>query len=418
MRDRFFLTAVGDCLGQVSRVSFLTLTVAVAGLGVSIAQEPALLQGHSAVRFEEAPGVFHYITPCTETKPYADHEAATALCWRVRAAHVERIDGKLVQSAVSRGVVRITADVVGFVPDVPSADMPLTTFPRSAVTFGHKAGATEARYGSDVSVTLFAFENICFDTCKLVPEAVPASQVDTEFELFHEALTSFAAVAERLNGLSQQLRVKVTPGTEPDASASAEILSKYAELNRRLADATTETAKSCLLQYASYQSCKAGAARVSCAATPDCTAEFVLPKDFNSKGLAIVMRPTSDVVDLRPEGLPVRISAGLVALQILVKTNPVYPSMAKERHLSGAVVLHAIIAKDGSVQSLKVLSDTDPILNDAATDAVRKWRYKPYLLNGNPIDVDTTITVNFNFSVSPSGFGSQDPSRPMSMPPH
>jgi periplasmic protein TonB len=61
------------------------------------------------------------------------------------------------------------------------------------------------------------------------------------------------------------------------------------------------------------------------------------------------------------------------------------------------VVLHAIISKQGTITQLNAISGPD-MLKGAATDAVRQWRYKPYLLNGEPTEVDTTITVNFNLN--------------------
>jgi periplasmic protein TonB len=76
------------------------------------------------------------------------------------------------------------------------------------------------------------------------------------------------------------------------------------------------------------------------------------------------------------------------------KVDPVYPRMAVVAHTYGAVQLHAIIAKDGSIQSLSVVSG-HPILAQAALDAVRQWRYKPYVLNDEPVEVETFITVNF-----------------------
>jgi protein TonB len=60
------------------------------------------------------------------------------------------------------------------------------------------------------------------------------------------------------------------------------------------------------------------------------------------------------------------------------------------------VVLHALISKTGTIDNLSVVSGPE-MLRAAALDAVRTWRYKPYLLNGEPTEVDTTVTVNFNF---------------------
>jgi periplasmic protein TonB len=92
-----------------------------------------------------------------------------------------------------------------------------------------------------------------------------------------------------------------------------------------------------------------------------------------------------------------RISGGVMAGQIRTRVDPVYPAIALERHLQGMVVLHAIIGKDGHVEKLEVMSGPKE-LREAATDAVSQWAYKPYLLNHEPVEVDTTIVVNFNLT--------------------
>jgi protein TonB len=93
---------------------------------------------------------------------------------------------------------------------------------------------------------------------------------------------------------------------------------------------------------------------------------------------------------------PARISSGVMVGNLLVKTQPVYPPIAKAAHVQGVVVLHAIISKQGTIQGLTVISGP-PMLTAAAIDAVKQWKYKPYLLNGEPTEVDTTVQVNFNF---------------------
>lgn len=79
---------------------------------------------------------------------------------------------------------------------------------------------------------------------------------------------------------------------------------------------------------------------------------------------------------------------------LIMRVDPIYPRMASLANIQGAVQLHAIIAKDGTIQSLSVMNGA-PMLAAAAIDAVRQWRYKPYLLNGEAVEVETTITVNF-----------------------
>jgi protein TonB len=106
--------------------------------------------------------------------------------------------------------------------------------------------------------------------------------------------------------------------------------------------------------------------------------------------------PAIVVAKPKPTG-PARISGGVIAGNILTKTQPVYPPIAKAAHVGGTVVLHAIISKTGAITSLQAVSGPD-MLKGAALDAVKQWRYKPYLLNGEPTEVDTTITVNFNLN--------------------
>ena len=100
------------------------------------------------------------------------------------------------------------------------------------------------------------------------------------------------------------------------------------------------------------------------------------------------------VVKVAPPKGPTRVSAGVMAGQILVKTNPVYPPIARAAHVQGSVVLHAVISKTGTIQNLTVISGPE-MLRNSAVEAVQQWKYKPYLLNGEPTEVDTTITVNF-----------------------
>jgi len=93
---------------------------------------------------------------------------------------------------------------------------------------------------------------------------------------------------------------------------------------------------------------------------------------------------------------PARIKQGgnVTAASIINQTRPVYPPLARQARIQGSVVLHAIIDKDGKVAQLEVVSG-HPLLVQAALDAVREWRYKPTQLNGDPVEVDTTITVTF-----------------------
>jgi protein TonB len=90
----------------------------------------------------------------------------------------------------------------------------------------------------------------------------------------------------------------------------------------------------------------------------------------------------------------VKVSEGVLEAQLVSRIEPQYPTIAVETKTQGTVRLRAIISRDGRITSLEVLSG-HPFLVKAALDAVRQWRYRPTLLNGEPVEVETSITVVF-----------------------
>jgi TonB family protein len=82
---------------------------------------------------------------------------------------------------------------------------------------------------------------------------------------------------------------------------------------------------------------------------------------------------------------------------LIYRVQPNYPVLAREARIQGAVELRAVISKAGTIENLVVVRG-HPMLSAAAIDAVRRWRYRPYLLNGEPIEVETDVTVNFLLS--------------------
>jgi protein TonB len=91
----------------------------------------------------------------------------------------------------------------------------------------------------------------------------------------------------------------------------------------------------------------------------------------------------------------VNISGGVAQGMLLQKTIPNYPPIAKAARVSGTVILQATISKTGTITNLRVVSGP-PMLQQSAMDAVRSWRYRPYLLNGDPVEVETTVNVVFS----------------------
>jgi protein TonB len=91
----------------------------------------------------------------------------------------------------------------------------------------------------------------------------------------------------------------------------------------------------------------------------------------------------------------VNISGGVAAGMLLQKTIPMYPPIAKAARVSGTVVLQATISKTGTIENLRVISGP-AMLQQSALDAVKSWRYRPYLLNNDPVEVETTVNVVFS----------------------
>jgi periplasmic protein TonB len=93
----------------------------------------------------------------------------------------------------------------------------------------------------------------------------------------------------------------------------------------------------------------------------------------------------------------VRVSQGVSSGLLIKRVQPNYPPLARQARIQGQVVLHAEISKDGTITNLQLISG-HAMLAPAAIEAVRQWRYKPYLLNGEPVAVDTEVIVNFSLS--------------------
>jgi TonB family protein len=90
----------------------------------------------------------------------------------------------------------------------------------------------------------------------------------------------------------------------------------------------------------------------------------------------------------------IRVGGNVQAANLIQKVEPVYPDLARQARIQGTVRFNATIAKDGTIMNLQVLSG-HPLLVQAAVEAVKKWLYKPTMLNGSPVEVITTIDVDF-----------------------
>lgn len=109
-----------------------------------------------------------------------------------------------------------------------------------------------------------------------------------------------------------------------------------------------------------------------------------------------VFRGTPVVVPTQPVN-KVRVSSGVAQGLLIRQVTPEYPALARQARIQGTVMLQATIGKDGTVQNLRVISG-HPMLTSAAIAAARQWLYKPYSLNGEPVEVETQINVIFTLT--------------------
>jgi protein TonB len=93
----------------------------------------------------------------------------------------------------------------------------------------------------------------------------------------------------------------------------------------------------------------------------------------------------------------IRVSEKVSQIFLLKKVEPQYPQEARDKRIQGPVVMRAEISKEGDVTDLQVVTG-DPLLATAAVDAAKQWKYKPYILNGQPVMVETRITLDFHLS--------------------
>ena len=109
------------------------------------------------------------------------------------------------------------------------------------------------------------------------------------------------------------------------------------------------------------------------------------------------MDRTSKPILATPAMAKTKQSEGVMEGLLIHKVTPTYPPIAKQARVQGTVMLAATISREGNIENLTVTSG-HPMLVRAALDAVRQWRYRPFMLNHEPVEVDTTVTVTFTLN--------------------
>lgn len=181
---------------------------------------------------------------------------------------------------------------------------------------------------------------------------------------------------------AQPVSHSATPAKEPEADTDPEVVVTKTTSQKPLA-VKTDVAKPPAKQTEEV-------------ASADVSAPPVIGAGETTEAGAI-----SNIVQSAPVALPkvaapqtLRVSQGVTEGLLIKKVPPVYPRQAIQMHVQGAVQLQAMIDRQGRISSVKLLKG-DPMLARAAVDAVNQWRYKPYFLDGQPVDIQTQITVNF-----------------------
>ncbi len=178
-------------------------------------------------------------------------------------------------------------------------------------------------------------------------------------------------------------KTAVASATAPAAAGSSQVLriDVNSEPERKNLDVTRIVVKS-------------APAKQTPARTEEAAAQLPSPLAVGASGESGLSSLTAPSIRSQPSLIKVNISQGVSQGLLIKRVQPKYPQNGLAMHLQGAVQLSAMIDKEGKIANLKVLKG-DAVLARAAMDAVRQWRYKPYYLDGVPVDIETQITVNF-----------------------
>ena len=403
------------------------------------AQEPSEISGYPAVRFEQTPGFFHYAALCrTATEFTAQMPPAKlpqemtepAVCWYVKASNIHSSVAKYDTDPSADGKLVISAHHIRFMPhSAQFADFYVDLRPEQTV-LGHQSGQAYALLRSDGRVLSFRFSKLC-PSCApgttIAPGFNPAL-LDEEFSLLDDSLKHFDTGWKRIRHLSSggqmdlasrnqaagserstAVRAATVPGP---AGASKTAIPSVSDSDASKSAKPEISVSSYLIPAVTSGAADRGAANASnvASATPAVTgaadsglssAAVSAPKP-ETVGPAAGKASNPRFVQTQPEELKVVEIAPQTAAGMLVSAvEPVYPMAARRAKLEGKVMLRVIIGETGEVSAVGAISGPPP-LEVAAVAAVRQWRYRPYLVDGQPVEVETTIEVGFALDGSDS----------------
>jgi protein TonB len=358
------------------------------------AQEPATIDNEPAVRFEQAKGYFHYAAFCRTPKEFSAQAPKSGLPldqiefgigWYVKATVMRAAGGA---SPEIDGRIVISPHHVRFMPANPESADQYFDLPRADAELKRSPGQSGAvLHGNDV-VVKFQFRKICL-TCASgtpVPPGESAPLVEQEFALFDDTLKNFESGWRKTYRLSKGGSTDLASENQPAAASRP-------AAHAKASSGLTPSASPAM----SFAPSTAGLP--SKPVTPAADSR-IAGTAANSK-FTSALKTSGPAVLGTPKGRPVKIASGTADGLIIKKIPPQYPLEAKLVRLEGTVVVRAVIDQSGEVSEVNALSGP-PLLESAAVDAVKQWQYKPFAVNGQPVDVETTIEVVFALDRSQS----------------
>ncbi len=341
-----------------------------------------MIDSEPAVRFQQSPGYFNYAAFCRTPKEFSPQIPKSGLPldkiefgigWYVTAS-VRRTTGV---SPEVDGRIVISPHHVRFMPRNPQAADEYLDFPRGEIEFKHSPGEPDASLRSKDVVVNFKLSKICL-TCAPgtpVPPGSNAAVLDREFALLGETLSQFESGWRTTYRLSKGAPADSLSRNQP-ASVAASAAPRPSREQKTSGALSPEVSS---------------------------TVSFTPPK-ADAVANPAATKASAPLVIRASKGRPVRISSadGL----LIKKIEPLYPLDAKILRLEGTVVLRTVIDKTGDVSSVFALSGP-PLLESAAVEAVKQWQYRPFSMNGQSVEVETTVEVVFALDGSQPTTGAQ-----------
>ena len=382
------------------------------------AQEPAVMNGAQAVRFEQSPGFYNYVAFCRTPKEFSAQIPAAkspadqleyGLCWYASGS---RTGGGNAATEGADGKIVISEHHVRFIPRDPRAASLYMDLPREQVELKHESGQPQAvLQGKDVAFS-FRFSKLCLSCAPGTPptpgSAAPAL-LDQEFGLLNFSIQRFYPAWRQIYEMSGGKGGEPPSPAKVARSASPAAPHRAAKPVAAPAPSTSDAARAEAVPPAKPQVPVAANASSTAPSKPLATAAAkpstvtgvrsalsgsATPYSVPNSSVGSAVKPLAPGPMVVPRLKPVKIASGAADGLLVKKIPPDYPLEAKLVRLEGTVVLHAIIDRSGEVSQVNAVSGP-PLLESAAVDAVKQWQYRPYSMNGQPVDVETTVEVVF-----------------------